>query len=94
MERIITYIKLRRKEVTKMNIGEMVIFVDATTKQHKALVTAVHGVNPAQRPSLNLVYVSDDENAQDQYGRQLAERVTSIVHVRDQNAEGMYWYYD
>ena len=33
-----------------------------------------------RRPCINLVVISDNENAQDQYGRQIDERLTSVVH--------------
>ena len=70
-------------------ITDSVTFVDSLARPHKALVTEVftRGEDP---PGVNLVYVSEDSNAQDQYGRQLV-RETSIVHKRDQPAHGMYW---
>jgi hypothetical protein len=42
-------------------------------------------------PSLNLVYVSDDPNKTDQYGRQIERGATSVVHQRNQAAHGRFW---
>ena len=39
-------------------------------------------------PCVNLVVISDNETAQDQYGRQSDERHTSIVHWADSSAQG------
>ncbi len=72
-----------------VQIGDVIRFVDPLSKEHNALITAVHENN--EFPSINLVYVSDDENAHDQYGRQLAERQTSIVHESSQGARGFFW---
>lgn len=74
-------------------IGTQVEFVDPTGNSHDALVTAVWGitVNPnTTKPSVNLVYVSNDETKTDQYGRQI-ERNTSVVHESNQYAHGMFW---
>jgi hypothetical protein len=46
-------------------------------------------VEPGEHwPCVNLVVVSDNESAQDQYGRQIDERHTSIVHWTDNSAQG------
>lgn len=78
--------------------GDPVIFVDDRRRAHHALVTAVHGENAwgederAQRaPSINLAFVSGDEERTDSYGRQI-ERQSSIVHRAEQEADGLYWY--
>ena len=70
-------------------IRDSVTFVDALSQSHSALVTAVftRGNEP---PGVNVVYVSEDPDAHDQYGRQLV-RETSIVHKDQQPAHGMYW---
>lgn len=73
-----------------MEVGDHVVYVDPTAGEHQALVTAVWN-NGTPVPSLNVVYVSDDPAATDQYGRQLASRVTSVVHRSNQAAHGMYW---
>lgn len=69
-------------------VGSAVIFVDQLKKRHNALVTSTHGFQ--EHPSINLVFVSDDENAHDQYGQQIVHE-TSIVHQSDQSAFGFYW---
>ena len=78
----------------KMEEGDAVMYVDAESNHHHALVTTVFGTygDDSHPPSVNVVYVSNDEKAHDQYGRQLAERATSIVHQKDQRAPGLYWY--
>ena len=45
---------------------------------------------PHTMPSINLVFVSDDESQHDPYGRQIA-RNTSVPHRNHQPAHGMYW---
>jgi hypothetical protein len=78
------------REEVKMEIGNHVIYVDEFGSEHSALVTAIwQGAWP--KPSLNVVYVSGDKNATDQYGRQLAERATSVVHEDSQPAHGRKW---
>ena len=69
-------------------VGDAVIFVDERRKQHCALVTEVHGTDEA--PSVNLLYVSDDENERDNYGRQI-KRQSSVVHDDDQSGGGNCW---
>jgi len=39
-------------------------------------------------PCVNLVIISENESAQDQYGRQIDERHTSVVHMKDSTAVG------
>lgn len=39
-------------------------------------------------PCVNLVVIADNEDAQDQYGRQIDDRHTSIVHHSDNTAIG------
>jgi len=75
-----------KKEVRKRMA---VSYYDEHGKAHDALVTEVHG--PAdQSPSVNLLYVADDERKTDQYGQQI-ERQSSVVHGDDQSAHGNYW---
>jgi hypothetical protein len=59
---------------TRVKVGEYVIYVDPVARQHKALVTAVHGDT-----CINAVYVSGDESKTDPYGRQI-ERQSSLSH--------------
>lgn len=44
-----------------------------------------------QAPVINVVYVSDDADANDQYGRQLAQRATSVNHQHNSTAHGNWW---
>lgn len=71
-----------------MEIGNSVEYVDASGNWHEAFVTAIHG--GGDTPSVNLVYVSDDESQTDQYGRQI-QRSTSVVHESNQGAHGNFW---
>lgn len=79
-----------------VKVGDAVIFVDPYGKEHIALVTTswggttVHPGDDGPKPSVNLVFVSEDETKTDQYGRQI-ERNTSVVHQSNQSAHGMYW---
>lgn len=76
-----------------MNIGDIVIFTDAVGKDHNALVTSVFDNGDPEKyptPSLNVVYVTEDESKHDMYGRQI-ERNTSVVHESNQAAHGMKW---
>ncbi len=72
----------------EVNVGDAVVFIDEKRQQHCALVTEVHG-DPGSRPSVNLLWVSDDPNERDQYGRQI-NRDSSVVH-RDATYEGNCW---
>jgi hypothetical protein len=72
-------------ERKQAHVGDVVIFVDAVGRDQNALVTAAWGSD-----CLNLVMVSLDEKALDNYGRQ-TERSTSVLHVSIQPAHGMYW---
>ena len=76
-----------------VKITDVVMFIDAAGEIHNALVTAVfEGAQGEEKPpSVNVVYVSDDPSAHDQYGRQLAERSTSIVHRLNQTAASFFW---
>lgn len=83
------------ERTTALGIGEAVVFVDPIGRSHDAIVTHTFSqtTNPEERPSVNLVYVTEDETAVDQYGRQI-ERKTSVVHRSNQYANGMYWRFD
>lgn len=70
-----------------VKVGDIVSYYDSYGREHKALVTNVFGEN---KPAINVVYVSDDENRTDTFGRQI-ERQTSVVHRDNQYAHGMYW---
>ncbi len=80
-----------------VNIGDHVNYVDTVGKPHAALVTEVHGNNPAEDtddpwwPCVNLLIVSSDTNMRDHYGRQIA-RISSVSHDRPpMTAHGNYW---
>lgn len=74
-----------------VKIGVPVHFRDPDGKVHNALVTAVMGSSTAEfPPSCNLLYLSDDESAIDQYGRQVI-RVASIPHEKSQQAPANFW---
>ena len=72
-----------------LKTGDNVIFIDSIRKEHNALVTAIHG-DPENKPAINLVYVSDDTNEQDPYGRQL-KRETSMVNIAHNSAKAHCW---
>lgn len=79
-----------------MKIGDHVVFVDSLGKERQALVTNVFGpYNPEadEFPCINVVFVNDDANQTDTYGRKL-ERLSSVVHVTRQYAHGNYWKLD
>jgi hypothetical protein len=74
-----------------MNIGDHVVYVDAISRPNNALVTEVWR-RPAgsDKPSVNVVFVSDVETEIDQYGRQI-KRETSVPHESSQGAHGRFW---
>lgn len=75
-------------------VGKVVDFYDPCGKRHDALITAVWSSDaPFQYPncSVNLVYVSANENEEDTYGRQIDREGTSVPNVAQQSAHGYYW---
>lgn len=67
-------------------IGDHVIYVDPKGVQHNALVQQVW-----TETCINLVYVSDNVDEQDSYGRQ-TKHVTSIQHqTMMAGVPGNYW---
>lgn len=85
----------------KLKVGDPVIYLDGYKKEHHALLTAIWGINPDEDgihhitpdqhpPSVNLIYVSEDNSRQDTYGRQI-ERKTSEVHISLNSAGGNCW---
>lgn len=74
-----------------VSIEDFVIYVDSKGREHNALVTSVNGPSD-QTPSVNLVYISKDEERNDSWGRQI-ERDSSVVHESNQSAHGRYWYF-
>lgn len=73
-----------------------VIYVDGFGVAHDALVTQdwSYGkefeIAPGATPSINVVYVTADEDKRDNYGVQI-QRETSVVHQVSQQAHGRYW---
>lgn len=63
-------------------VGEHVIYTDEVGVDHDALVTAVWGPY-----CINCLYVSLDDNKQDQYGRQI-ERPSSVQKMGQTTAWG------
>lgn len=79
----------------KYDHDSQVIYVDPKGKPHTALVTIWWNDVSTYRsdqgePGCNVVYVSDDQQKSDPYGRQI-ERATSVVHKMKQPAPGNYW---
>lgn len=74
---------------TNERVGKAVIFTDEVQKEHAAVVTA-DWANSDEPGAINLVYVSDDENLTDPYGRQII-RKTSVTHKSKQSAPGYFW---
>lgn len=66
-------------------VGDAVVYHDTLGNAHNALVTAVWGTM-----CINLVCVSDNVNAGDQYGRQI-ERYPSTSHKSVMPTHGNYW---
>lgn len=73
-------------EQRKPKVGEPVVYIDPVAKAHAGLVTAVWGAK-----CINLVFVSDDENKTDTYGRQIDRSATSCNHQSQHEAHGNYW---
>lgn len=80
-----------KPDLSALEVGHQVVYVDPTGAQIPALVTAIWGdpKGPAV-PCINLVYVSTDPQRTDNFGRQM-ERQTSLVHRSAQPAHGNYY---
>ena len=76
-----------------VQVTDAVTFVDSQGSPHFALVTAVFAGAPGdnEHPSVNVMYVSDDPKAEDQYGRQTV-REASVVNQVHQSGHGMFWH--
>lgn len=83
-----------RKEVHGMGeervvkVCDTVVWHDAVGNPRPALVTAVWS-----QTCINVVFVSDDNNKQDNYGRQI-ERQTSCTHKSLSPVHGFYWRFE
>ena len=69
--------------------------MDELGRQRPTVVTAVWRSMTAYQPNepipgVNLVLVSEDQARTDSYGRQIV-RETSVVHLANQLAHGLYW---
>jgi hypothetical protein len=69
----------------KLEVGDLVVYVDPVAKPSNALVTAVWGPT-----CINVVAMSDNEAETDSYGRQI-KRFTSVMHKSVTPAHGNYW---
>ena len=74
------------RDLTKESVGSACTYVDPTGKPRAAVITAIHGDK-----CCNVVFVNDDENQWDSYGRKI-ERSTSVMRKDVQQAHGNYWY--
>ena len=72
----------------KPQLGQAVIWTDASGNDFPALITAVWS-----ETCINVVFVSGDEKRRDDYGRQV-ERATSCQHVSESNVHGFYWRFE
>ncbi len=76
-----------------MNIGASVVFTDEYGNRYYALLTQIWGSTDDMEnnpPSVNLVFVSNDDTKTDPYGRQI-DRRTSVVHESRQSAHGFFY---
>jgi hypothetical protein len=77
-----------------MEIMQSVTYVDPRGNERPALVTNVFRQTTKQlggpKPSINVVFVNDDDKQSDSYGRKI-ERATSVPHQEQQFAHGNYW---
>jgi ribosomal protein L24 len=63
-----------------IKVGDAVVVVDESYRQHVGLVTTVHGqFGGAYVPSINVAFVSKDAAKTDPYGAQI-ERLSSLAH--------------
>ena len=75
----------------RLTVGETVIYVDPHGEERNALVNSVWSRGHEDKDDgCNLVFIHDDENQRDSYGRKI-DRATSVVHQNDQVAPGNYW---
>lgn len=71
-------------------VGDHVIWHDELGNGFNALIICVFSGAPGSQPSINVIAVKSDASYEDSYGRQ-TERQTSLVHMSNQSAHGMYW---
>lgn len=88
-----------------VDIGDHVLFVDASGMTHHSLIIAVwdnrenHGQGPIQsgknkieNPPVNLVFIAYDNSKVNAHGNQV-ERRDSVVHEKDKDAQEEYYKY-
>jgi hypothetical protein len=88
----------------ELKIGQHLVFIDADRQERDALLICIHGdsrgaeykapdgESAIQWPCVNLVVVSKEPGAQDQYGRQtMKDGHTSVVHWTNSSAQGFCW---
>ena len=83
----------------QVNVGDTIIYFDEFGRSHHSLVTACWGdrtengseaIRKFEEPSVNLLFISPDEQRGDTYGRQI-ERRSSCMHATYQCAWGQAW---
>lgn len=71
-------------------VGDVIEYIDETSVSHDALVTAYWG-GDHPNGAVNCVYVSDDTDKKDPYGRQI-ERASSVSRQQEGvTAHGRFW---
>lgn len=80
----------------KLVKGMFVKVVDEVGVLHDGLVTNNWGDCDVEDgkagPTINVLFVSDDQSKTDQYGTQI-ERLSSCSHKLNSHAPGRYWYF-
>lgn len=93
---------MEKQELRKLEVGQFVRYCSEDRHWYDALITAIHGEPHVAKhyetgedvlnyPCVNLSFVSNDESAQDQYGRQMVRDKTSISHYGQYVASGFFW---
>ncbi len=93
---------MEKAELKRLDVGQFIRYCSEDRQWYDALITAVHGEpttypkserGPAgvSYPCVNLSFVSGDDSAQDQYGRQMVRDKTSISHYGQYVASGFFW---
>jgi hypothetical protein len=85
----------------KFAVGQPVVFIDSIRRRIPALIQCIHGEayvdggdkGKTHYPCVNIVFISQDPNRTDNYGRQI-EHVTSISHHANQHpCVGFCWHF-
>ena len=76
-------------------VGSACTYVDEVGVEHDALITARHDGKVGEpidpRYSVNLLYVSDDVDERDQYGRQIKRASSVQGEASGVTANGRFW---